>query len=184
MTKIINIFGGPCAGKSTVAADLFSVMKRRHLSTELVTEYAKSLVYQGREKILQEEQLYIFAKQLLQQKSIYGQADFVVTDSPILLSAIYCKVDGFVPKNAFQHLVVETFNAYDNVNILLERNKKFPYDSKGRTQKDVKEAEEVDIKIKNFLIEYNIPFINLVSDEKAAKVICQYIMEKEQHERL
>ena len=43
--KVINLFGGPGCGKSTTAADLFARMKLRGLSVELVTEYAKDVVW-------------------------------------------------------------------------------------------------------------------------------------------
>ena len=46
LKMIINIFGGPGVGKSTVAADLFVIMKKEGYSVELVTEYAKELTYE------------------------------------------------------------------------------------------------------------------------------------------
>ena len=44
-TKVINLFGNPGSGKSTVAAYLFSELKSRGLEVELVTETAKDLVW-------------------------------------------------------------------------------------------------------------------------------------------
>ena len=44
-TKIINIFGNPGSGKSTIAAYLFTELKSRNIEVELVTETAKDLVY-------------------------------------------------------------------------------------------------------------------------------------------
>ena len=38
---IINIFGGPGTGKSTLAAYIFHNLKCRHVEVEVVTEYAK-----------------------------------------------------------------------------------------------------------------------------------------------
>jgi len=40
-TKVINLFAGPGAGKSTTAAGLFAEMKRANVDVELVTEYVK-----------------------------------------------------------------------------------------------------------------------------------------------
>ena len=45
MTRVINLLGAPGAGKSTAAAGLFYRMKKEFLSVELVTEYAKDLIY-------------------------------------------------------------------------------------------------------------------------------------------
>jgi adenylate kinase family enzyme len=62
MMKVINLFGGPGSGKSTLAAGLFERMKIQGLSVELVTEYAKDMVWERRGNIL-DDQLYILAKQ-------------------------------------------------------------------------------------------------------------------------
>ncbi len=46
--KVINLWAGPGAGKSTTAAGLFNLMKIRGYNVELVTEFAKEMVYEGR----------------------------------------------------------------------------------------------------------------------------------------
>ena len=65
--RVINLFGGPGAGKSTTAAGLFFFMKSDSSfdkSVELVTEFAKDLTYAERFKELQgDNQLYITSKQ-------------------------------------------------------------------------------------------------------------------------
>jgi len=45
--KVINFYGGAGIGKSTIAADIFSKLKRKGYKTELVGEYAKWLWYQN-----------------------------------------------------------------------------------------------------------------------------------------
>lgn len=57
---VINIFGGPGVGKSTVAAGLFYRLKCLHYSVELVEEFAKYLVYQGMVDVLRRDQLRVF----------------------------------------------------------------------------------------------------------------------------
>lgn len=47
MAIVINLFGAPGAGKSTLAADIFSKLKRRQVKCELITEFAKDCVYEG-----------------------------------------------------------------------------------------------------------------------------------------
>jgi adenylylsulfate kinase-like enzyme len=41
---VINLFGGPGTGKSTLAAALFTDLKMKGINAELVTEFAKDLV--------------------------------------------------------------------------------------------------------------------------------------------
>lgn len=63
-TMIINIYGGPGIGKSTIAAGLFNLMNVTYegfTSVELVTEYAKDLIWENRLTTLQ-NQFYIDAK--------------------------------------------------------------------------------------------------------------------------
>ena len=47
-TVVINLFGGPGAGKSTCAMEICSELKKHGLSAEYVQEYAKELVYENR----------------------------------------------------------------------------------------------------------------------------------------
>lgn len=47
--KVINLFGGPGIGKSTLAAGLFEHMKIAGFNVELVNEYAKDMVWEQRE---------------------------------------------------------------------------------------------------------------------------------------
>lgn len=58
MMKVINLFGGPGSGKSTLAAGLFERMKIQGLSVELVTEYAKDMVWERRGNILDDQLLF------------------------------------------------------------------------------------------------------------------------------
>jgi dephospho-CoA kinase len=61
--NVINFFGGPSCGKSTIAAYVFSQLKIKNYSCEYVNEYAKDCVYEGRSTVLLNDQLYVLAKQ-------------------------------------------------------------------------------------------------------------------------
>ena len=73
--KVLNFFGGADIGKSTIAADVFSKLKRKGYKTELVGEYAKWLWYQNATEIV-EDQLYLFAEQAHRTKTLakYGKS--------------------------------------------------------------------------------------------------------------
>ncbi len=58
MYNVVNLFGGPSAGKSTTAAGVFALLKLHDLRSELVTEFAKDLTWEKREKTLN-NQYYI-----------------------------------------------------------------------------------------------------------------------------
>lgn len=47
MTLYVNLYGGPGTGKSTGASYIFSKLKLAGVEAELVTEYAKDLVWEA-----------------------------------------------------------------------------------------------------------------------------------------
>lgn len=116
MIKVVNIFGAPSSGKSTAAAGLFWRMKCAGMSVELVSEYAKSCVFEDRMNLLNEDQLYIFAKQHRALFRIKDTYDYAIMDSPIILSSIYRKPESFYDEEHFNDLLLSTFNKYDNIN--------------------------------------------------------------------
>ncbi len=60
--KVINLFAGPGAGKSTISAEIFSKLKRMRKNVELITEFAKDVVWENRLTTLK-NQVYVFAEQ-------------------------------------------------------------------------------------------------------------------------
>lgn len=92
-TKVVDLYGGPGCGKSTLAAELFAVLKKQYVQVELVREFVKSWAWRG-EKVGRWDQPYLFAKQLRAESTLYGRVDVIVTDSPLGLSAVYEKVYG------------------------------------------------------------------------------------------
>ena len=85
MTKIINIIAGSGCGKTTTAAGLFYEMKKLGLSVELVQEFVKTWAWQGKE-IVREDQPTILDEQHNREMMLYNKVDFIITDSPIILS--------------------------------------------------------------------------------------------------
>ena len=154
-------------GKSTIAAFLFSKFKMTSKYTvEYAGEYAKDCVYEDRLNILKNDQLYIFAKQnhkLVMIKNYEKCPDFVITDSPLILSNIYGEINNSV-SDKFKDLVLETFNSYTNMNFFIERCSNLKYEVNGRIQNE-EEAKEIDNKIKGYLTNNNISFETLRCDD-------------------
>lgn len=170
---VINFFGGPGTGKSTQAAMLFAKLKKKGFKVELVTEYAKDMVWQEGFKVL-ENQLYIFAKQYHRMWRIKDKVDIIVTDSPLIQNLAYAEN----MTQTYCNLVIEESNKFDNVNILLQRGK--DYKTEGRLQ-NLEQAIEKDKLIIN-LLKDNDQTINfdykISKSNKGQKKIVEYIKEK------
>ena len=75
--KVINIFGAPNAGKSTVASGLFYLMKINGYNVELINESAKEMVWNEQYNQL-EEQLLVFAKQYEKLFPLSEKVEYVI----------------------------------------------------------------------------------------------------------
>ncbi len=111
--KVINFFGAPGAGKSTTAMLLTSMFKQSQIDAEVSLEFVKEYIHAGNENLLA-YQNYIFAQQERQLRILLDskEAEFVCTDSPLLLSVFYAPEKYSV---FFKDLVFEVFNSYDNI---------------------------------------------------------------------
>ena len=144
-TIIINLFGGPGTGKSTGAAYIFSQLKLAGIDCEYVSEFAKDKVWEDNSEVFK-NQFYVTGKQAFKISRCFGKVDVIITDSPILLGALYAPITS--PK--LKEAIMEEFDKYgdSNVNIFLKRIK--PYNANGRFQTE-DEAKDVDVSIKKFL---------------------------------
>jgi adenylate kinase family enzyme len=88
VTLLVNLWAGPGAGKSTLAAELFAALKREQVPCELVTEWVKTWAWEQRQ-IGPFDDVTITANQLHRESILYGKVEVIVTDSPIGLGAVY-----------------------------------------------------------------------------------------------
>ena len=167
-TKVINIVGGPGAGKSTIASGVFNLLKMNQLDAELVNEYPKQLVWEERKKTF-DDSLYLFAKQAHIQYSINGKVDYMVTDRPLIMSNMYhnfwMEKDWTKEWNdSFYALVKATWDMYDNRVYFI--NRAFPYIANGRNE-TAEEAFQQDKLTRKWLDDYGIDYIVVDGDQNA-----------------
>ena len=166
----INLLAGPGSGKSTTAAWLFSELKIRHVSVELITEYVKSWATQKRQ-VTTFDQVYLFGKQMqYEYRFLNNGIKNVVTDSPLILSAVYA--DYYYPEMKLgQHLlqIMHKYESqYPSLNIYLERRDK-PYNQEGRYQ-TYEEAKKVDELVKD-AINTHLPNVHFVDYNDRASIL-------------
>lgn len=176
VTLIVNLFGGPGTGKSTISADIFSRLKKLGVQVELVQEYMKELIWEQRNSTF-DDQLYISAKQHRRISRLVGKVDVIVTDSPLPLGAFYCTLAQIKYAEQLSQLIYSIHSQYNNYNILLERQ--FTHIQLGRIHTH-EESVVIDDKIREWLNSTNTPYIQLDDPAKLEEVIteiCQLIQQ-------
>ena len=150
MTKVINLFGGPGSGKSLLASGIFYNLKLKGVKVELCNEWIKDKVFEESPYPFK-DQLYTFAKQHKKIRQLNGKVDYIICDSPIILSLIY--ENGEPP--LFKDMLLQYFNLYDNINILLKRDAEYETYGRGQTEQ---EADDLSRKLEVLLKFYNIKY--------------------------
>lgn len=176
--KVINLFAGPGAGKSTIAAGVFHKLKLLGINCELVTEYAKDKVWEKHFSVF-DDSVYILAKQFHRLFRLDNQVEVVVTDSPLLLT-LYYNTRGFARKGKIKEkldeLTIELANMFDNYNFFISRLK--AYNPKGRMETE-DEAKVIDRELREILTKKKIKFTNLSGDcSKSVEDIVKFVKEE------
>lgn len=165
-TIIINLYGGPGVGKSTLSSGLFHEMKKQGYSVELVTEFVKEWAWENK-NITSFDQPYIFGQQSQREARLYGKVDYIITDSPLLLNDIYDqdKITGNIVTK-FQEFT-KSQGIY-SVHFVLPRTKEHKPEGRYQTEE---EAKKLDKKIENMLLYRNIPFKKLPNENQISNII-------------
>lgn len=156
--KVINFFGGPAAGKSTVSTGLVHCMKKCQVLADYVPEFAKELIYANTPQTL-DDQLWVFANQARRIHVTREHVDFAVVDSPLPLSSHYAR-EG--TPDSFHAFVMDTFRGFDNVNYFVERNKSIPYQQEGRVH-SAAESDDIADALRALLDKEGVSYKSIVA---------------------
>lgn len=162
-TKVINLFGAPGSGKSTLSAGLFYQMKMKKLKVEQAQEWIKDKVFEETAYPFK-DQLYTFAKQNKKIRQMVGKADYIICDSPLIQGLLYVENE----PDIFKDLVLQYFNSYNNINFFLERI--HAYEPQGRLQTE-EESDQLGVLIEQELQEFNIPYTKLQSENSLNRML-------------
>lgn len=151
-------------------------MKLQNINVELVTEYAKDCVYEKQFDLLNNDQLMVLAQQNRRLQAIEESNEnvqYVITDSPLLLGKIFADKHNY-SRNfiSFQNLVVDLFESYDNINLVLTRDN-VKYQSEGRLE-SLSEAMNIDKLILKELNFWKFDY-KLIPDRNYKKILKEII---------
>jgi len=134
-TVVIELFSGPGGGKSVDCADVFSALKKRGVDAEMAREYAKRYAIEGT-PIKALDELYILGSQVREESRLLGHVEVVVSDRPVLLSAVYAELYAPEPLRSGVVAAVRGYYAtsaaqgFRRIAVLLPRRHK--YEHRGR----------------------------------------------------
>lgn len=178
MTTVINFIAGPGVGKSVMTSLVFAKLKMMGYNTEIIPEYAKQLVWTEEFELLN-NQYHVSYYQNKLISSLMNKTDIVVTDGCLLHGLVYNMInpDNTSDKDKTKHAILNWFNSFKNINILLERNPDLVYQQEGRIQTP-DEAIHVDNLLKFQLFDNKIEYQRFKSSEDTVPEILRYIEEK------
>ena len=139
---VINIFGGPGSGKTTLASRLFYELKRRDIETANPEEHAKLALLAGQGWIL-DQQVILVGRAWETLQTLRDQVEVIIMDSPILLGCVYGQ--GREPAS-FHDLVADLHRRSDRINLMIRRDPNSGYSTHGRRE-SADEAKVVDTRI-------------------------------------
>ncbi len=137
---LVQFFGGPGSGKSSIAYKLAGELKSQHINCELVTEVAKDVTWEQNFHQLK-NQFFITAKQFDRIRRVEDKVDVVIMDSGLLQNVPYIKDERY--KDEVIQIMKNLHHSYKTINFFVHRPID-SYDTNGR-----KEGWEESMKIDN-----------------------------------
>ena len=134
---VVNIYGGPGAGKSTMAYELAARLKRdTHYKTELVTEYAKDVTYSQNLMALADQMDLVSQQNHRLFRLVEAGLDVAICDASLLNALVYVKYYKDPLRVGLAEVAAEAalrlYKLYDNIGFNLIRTK--AYREYGRVQ--------------------------------------------------
>ena len=87
--KLIMIIGAPASGKSTLASEVHTELKKRNKNSIFVSEVATDYIAEWGIPNTPIDQIVIFYKQLNKEKMFIDSKEFIVCDSSSILNYFY-----------------------------------------------------------------------------------------------
>ena len=84
--KLIMVMGPPASGKSTLAAEVHTELKKKGINSAFVSEAATDYIAEYGVPNSPSDQMVIFYKQLNREKMFLESKDYIICDSSSILN--------------------------------------------------------------------------------------------------
>jgi thymidylate kinase len=163
--KLISIMGPPCSGKSTLASEVHTRLKKMGLNSVFVGEAATDFIAEYGVPNSPQDQMIIYYKQLNREKMFLDSKDFIICDSSSLLNYFYFR--GLFSEN-LSNKDIATINHIQKENLSLWSHIFFvpPFETDtndGIRFHDANQIEKLSRLIKSYLQIENINHKDLTS---------------------
>ena len=163
-TLVINLIGGPCSGKSTIAAELFARLKKMGVHCELVSEYIKDRIYEENQT-MPKNQIAIFGMEHYNISNKLGKVDVIVHDGSFINNIIYMTEEN----KYFDDLIISEYKRFWNLDFFIKRGN-IEFETYGRIH-NLKQSKELDKTIKETYDSYKLSYIEVESRDAVDKII-------------
>jgi len=164
-TLIVNLVGGPCSGKSTVAAELFARLKKMGIKCELVPEYIKEEIYKENNTIIS-NQIALFGMEVYGLDNKIGKVNVVIHDGSLLNNIVY---DSDKSNIEFHNFVIYQYHTYNNLDFFINRGT-IEFENYGRIH-NLDQSLALDKLIEETYNNANAKFIKVESRDAVDKII-------------
>ena len=163
-TLVINLIGGPCSGKSTVAAELFARLKKMGVHCELVSEYIKDRIYEEN-KTMPKNQIAIFGMEHYNISTKMGKVDVIIHDGSYINNIVYKQEEN----KEFDNLIISEYKKFKNLDFFIKRGN-LEFEDYGRIH-NLKQSKELDKIIKETYNKYELEYIEVEARDAVDKII-------------
>lgn len=169
-SKLITFIGAPASGKSTLASDVHTELKKVGKNSVYIPEAATDFIAEYGVPNTPIDQMTIFYKQTNRERMFIGSKEFIVCDSSGILNYFYFRKlfknpltnKDIAVINHLQKEILKTLSQWSYIFYVPI----FEIDSDdGIRYQDREEIKQIDRWIKNYLEMENIPHIDLSNIE-------------------
>jgi nicotinamide riboside kinase len=123
MGKLIMIMGPPASGKSTLAAEVHTELKKMNKNSIFISEAATDYIAEYGKPDSPVDQMVIFYKQLNKEKMFLNNKDYIICDSSSILNYFYFRQlfknklsnKDIATINHLQKEILKHINTIDNI---------------------------------------------------------------------